>query len=552
MIDNAIDSLSPSTLERLISERRAKAAELRRLGSDPFRNDVRPSDTIGAVRRRYEWSKPKADGDLLSVAGRVIGKRVLGRGLVFATIRDATDDIQLLISARTTDRDDFEGVLPQLDVGDIVVTEGRVMWTKTDELSIQVARLWIVTKALRPLPDKWHGLADLEQRYRRRHIDLATSREVRGVFRKRSRIVRGLRRFLDARDFLEVETPLLHAAAGGATARPFATRHNALGMDLCLRVAPELYLKRLVVGGLERVYEVGRCFRNEGLSRRHNPEFTMLELYQAYATHRDLMALTEQLIHEIAFDVNGRADVDWGGTRIELEPPWKRVTVQGALREIGGVQEAARVFDDPAFAAEAAIAVGVSPSTVVRTLLAGVPRDSLGEGTAEVVAAFEDPSGRPSLVARLLDRYPDAAERRVRAAHVGYLMFEAAAEAKLVQPTLVTEFPIAVSPLARRSSSDPALCDRFELYACGMELANGYSELNDPDDQRRRFGEQLEARSVGAVEALPCDEDYCQALEVGMPPTAGAGLGIDRLVMVLAEQASIRDVILFPLMRSER
>ncbi len=553
-----------STLERIMHERREKAAKLRELGSHPYRNDVGPTTTLGAVRAKYAPTKPETpassmapiDGETLRVAGRVMNKRAVSKKLVFAPIRDTSGDIQLFINIEHLAPEDFQNVLPQLDAGDIVAAEGPAVWTKTGELSILVKRLWLVTKSLRPLPDKWHGLTDVEQRYRQRYVDLAVSPEVRDVFRKRSAIVRGIRRFLDARNYLEVETPMMHPIIGGAAARPFITHHNALDMKLYMRIAPELYLKRLVVGGFERVYEINRNFRNEGLSRQHNPEFTMLEFYQAYATYTDLMDLTEQMVGELAREVNGTTKTTWDGTEVELAPPWRRISVQDAVRELGGIADADRVFADPEFAAETAVANGVAASDVVLALLEGVPAEAgqidLGGDSREgIVGAFKDASRRPQLARQLIERYPSEEERRVRAGQIGYLLFEATAEAKLVQPTFLTQFPLAVSPLARKSDKDPAFCDRFELFVCGKEIANGFSELNDPDDQRSRFLAQLAAKAAGAAETMDYDEDYCRALEIGMPPAAGEGIGIDRLTMMLTGQPSIRDVILFPLMRPE-
>ncbi|HLL22654.1 MAG TPA: amino acid--tRNA ligase-related protein, partial [Kofleriaceae bacterium] len=405
---------------------------------------------------------------------------------------------------------------------------------------------------LRPLPDKWHGLTDVELRYRQRYVDLVISQEVRDVFRKRSAIVRGIRRFLDDRQFLEVETPMMHPIIGGAAARPFVTHHNALDMKLYMRIAPELYLKRLVVGGFDRVYEINRNFRNEGLSRQHNPEFTMLEFYQAYATYTDLMNLTEEMIGRLAQDVNGTSKVTWDGIDIELAPPWRRLSILDACRELGETAEASRVFEDPAFAAETCVTRGVPAADVARVLLEGVAQDRTGNlQKADVVSAFKDPARRPAQTNALLDLFPNAEQRRVTAGHLGYLLFEATAESKLVQPTFLTQFPLAVSPLARRNDKDGAFCDRFELFVNGREIANGFSELNDPDDQRSRFAAQMQAKNVGADETMDYDEDYCRALEVGLPPTAGEGIGIDRLAMLLTGQSSIRDVILFPLMRPE-
>jgi lysyl-tRNA synthetase, class II len=548
-----------STLERIINERRGKASTLRASGADPYRNDVGPTASLGSVRAKYGPTKPETpatsmapiDGETLRVAGRVMNKRVVSKKLVFAPIQDTSGNIQLFLNIDHLAPEDYEKVLPQLDAGDIVAAEGPAVWTKTGELSILVKRLWLVTKSLRPLPDKWHGLTDVEQRYRQRYVDLAMSPEVRDVFRKRSAIVRGIRRFLDARNFLEVETPMMHPIIGGAAARPFITHHNTLDMKLYMRIAPELYLKRLVVGGFERVYEINRNFRNEGLSRQHNPEFTMLEFYQAYATYNDLMDLTEQMVGELAQEVNGSSKSTWDGIDVELAPPWRRLSIQDAVRDLGNVAEASRVFADPAFAAETAIGLGISPGEVARALLEGVPHGTLGKSAEDVVAGFKDPGLRPTLAADMIERYPNEEERRVRAGHIGYLVFEATAESKLVQPTFLTQFPLAVSPLARKNDKDPAFCDRFELFVCGKEIANGFSELNDPDDQRSRFQAQVTAKAVGAAETMDYDEDYCRALEIGMPPAAGEGIGIDRLAMMLTGQSSIRDVILFPLMRPE-
>ena len=557
------------TLDRIMDERRGKANALRAAGSDPYRNDLGPAVSLAEVRKRYEATKPapavpgpgttkppaeKAekgegitpiDGVIHRVAGRAIGKRGFGK-TVFVPLRDTTGDLQLYLNVDHLAADDFAHVLPQLDAGDIVVAEGPAFWTKRGELSLLVSRLWIVTKSLRPLPDKWHGMTDVELRYRQRYVDLAVSPDVRDVFRKRSQIVRGIRRFFDARDYLEVETPMMHSIIGGAAARPFISHHNALDIDLYLRIAPELYLKRLVVGGFDRVYEINRNFRNEGLSRQHNPEFTMLEFYQAYSTYTDLIALTETLVTELAREVNGTTRVTWDGVEIELAAPWRQLSIRDAVRELGGVAEASRVFEDPAFAAETAIAAGVPAVDVLRVLA-----EPVSASAEELKAAFKQPGERPGVARQLLERYPDAMARRVVAGHLGYLVFEATAEGKLVQPTFLTEYPLAVSPLARRSDKDGAFCDRFEFFVNGREIGNGFSELNDPDDQRARFVAQVRAKAAGAAETMDFDEDYVRALEIGLPPTAGEGIGIDRLVMMLTGQSSIRDVILFPLMRPE-
>jgi lysyl-tRNA synthetase class 2 len=544
-----------STLERLVAERREKAARLRAVGRNPYRNDFKPTHTLAEVRARYEGTRPAesapgiqpVDGERVRLAGRVVGRRGFGK-TVFAPIRDRSGDLQLFLNVDHVAEADWAEVLPELDVGDIVGAEGVLFWTKRGELSLLVERFDIVTKSLQPLPDKYHGLTDVETRYRRRYLDLAINPEVRDVFRKRTAIVAGIRRFLDARDFLEVETPMMHPIVGGAAARPFATHHNALDIDLYLRIAPELYLKRLVVGGLERVYEINRNFRNEGLSRQHNPEFTMLEFYWAYATYEDLMALTEELIAGLAEEVNGSAQVSWDGHQLDLAGSWRRITVAEATRELGGVSEA--VWDDPMVAAKEAVNRGIPLFEIGRSLLEGVDPEASAD-LGKLVSGIADASNPFGVFAEIAAAIETDEERRVRAGHIGFLLFEATAEAQLIQPTFLTQFPLAVSPLARKSESDPVFCDRFELYCAGREIANGFSELNDPDDQRARFLAQLRARAVGADETMDYDEDYCRALELGMPSAAGEGIGIDRLVMMLTGQPSIRDVILFPQMRSQ-
>ncbi len=563
------DDGSGTTLERIMAERTEKAARLRAAGHHPYRNDVRPSHPIAEVRARYEPTKPAPvargekgekgegitpiDGASIRLAGRVVARRGFGK-TVFAPIRDASGDVQLYLNVEHLHADDFAQVLPELDVGDIVAAEGAMFWTKRGELSLLATRLQIVTKSVRPLPDKWHGLTDVEQRYRQRYVDLAVSPDVRAVFTKRSKIVAGIRRYLDARGFLEVETPMMHPIIGGAAARPFVTHHNALDMRLYMRIAPELYLKRLVVGGFDRVYEINRNFRNEGLSRQHNPEFTMLEFYWAYAVYTDLMDLTEELITDLARSVNGTTQVTWDGVDVSLARPWRRLTVRDACRELGGLPAAdvEALFGDPVAAAGLALRHGVPAHDIVKVLLEGVPEDGWdGLALAALTAEMKDPATRDRVAPRICERYLQGDEGRIRAGHLGYLVFEKTAEDKLVQPTFLTQFPLAVSPLARKNDADPAFCDRFELFVCGREIANGFSELNDPADQRARFLAQVRAKAAGSDETMDYDEDYCRALEVGMPPTAGEGIGIDRLAMLLTGQPSIRDVILFPLMRPE-
>jgi lysyl-tRNA synthetase class 2 len=398
--------------------------------------------------------------------------------------------------------DETYALFQTFDIGDIVGVWGRLFRTKTKELTVESEGLRLLTKCLRPLPEKWHGLADVEARYRQRYVDLMVNLEVRDVFEKRSRIIRLLRRFFEDRDFLEVETPMMQAIPGGAAARPFVTHHNALDMELYLRVAPELFLKRLLVGGYDRVFELNRNFRNEGISVRHNPEFTMLEFYQAYATFEDLIQLTEELFVSIAKDVAGGLHLPYNGATIDLTPPWQRLTIRQAIMIHGGA----------------------------------------AEGDVDSVAGLQAFAKQHELKIDLDVPY-------------GKLLvevFEEVAEAKLIQPTIIMGYPLEVSPLARKNDNNPALVDRFELYIGGRELANAFSELNDPADQRQRFLEQMEARKAGDEEANPIDDDYVRALEYGMPPAAGEGIGIDRLVMFFTDSSSIRDVILFPLLRQQR
>ncbi|RMH44200.1 MAG: lysine--tRNA ligase [Deltaproteobacteria bacterium] len=541
-----------STLRRIVDERRAKAAELRAAGRDPYGNRFRPTATCAEVRARYADTRPAeppagkgivpVDGHVFRLAGRVIAKRGFGK-TVFAPIRDGSGDLQLFLNVEHIPADQFEQVVKRIDVGDIVGAEGAVFWTKRGEMSLLVTSVEIVTKALRPPPEKWHGLQDVELRYRQRYLDLAVNPDVREVFRKRSRIVKSVRDFLTERGFLEVETPMMHPIIGGAAARPFVTHHNALDMTLYLRIAPELYLKRLLVGGFERVFEINRNFRNEGIDRQHNPEFTMLEFYQAYATYEDLMGFTEDLITTVAREVNGGLRTRWWDHDIDLSPPWPRLSVRDAVVDRAG--RPAAVFDDPVVAAIAAAAAGVPVADIYRVLL-----ESVDPADAPAIPAGATTLDE-SLVRAIADRYADPLDRRVRAGHLAYKIFEQTVEDTLIQPTFVTDFPLAVSPLARKKDADPAFVDRFELMIGGAEIANAFSELNDPDDQRARFIAQLRARAHGAEETMDCDEDYCRALEVGMPPAAGEGIGIDRLVMLLTGQPSIRDVLLFPLMRPE-
>jgi lysyl-tRNA synthetase class 2 len=506
-----------ATEREIITTRLAKAEALRALGVNPFGNGVTPRHLAADLHARYGEAPADEiarDPGAWSVAGRVLALRSFGKA-AFLKVRDRSGELQVWVKKDKVGEAGFE-IFKLLDVGDLVAAEGPATRTKTGELTLEAATFTILTKATRPLPEKWHGLTDVEQRYRQRYVDLAVTPGVREVFVKRAAIVSGIRRFLDARGYLEVETPTLHKPeeAGGAAARPFATHHNALGLDLKLRIATELHLKRLIVGGLDRVYEIGRIWRNEGIDRRHNPEFTSIEFYQAYATHDDLMGLTEELLHALALQVTGAPVITFQGQRIDLTPPYPRVSMLG----------------------EAASALGLGPDQALS-----------GRGLAEAVAGVASAQADKEAAWKLTQ----AAKRSPGEAIA--VAFEILCEPKLPvdRPAFVVDFPLETSPLSRRRDADPRLVDRFELYVAGMELANAFSELNDPADQRARFEAQVKAKVAGDEEAMPFDEDYVRALEHGMPPTAGEGIGIDRLAMLLTDSPSIRDVILFPLLKPQ-
>ena len=483
----------------LIRQRHAKLEALRRRGLDPFGGRYPVTHWAGPLHTRLAAATEeelKAVGPV-SLAGRIVTLRHHGK-TCFAHLMDHTGRIQLY--ARADQLGDDYALFPELDLGDFIGATGEMMRTRTGELTLAVKAFTFLAKSLRPLPEKWHGLKDVETRYRQRYVDLVVNPDSRRIFLLRSQIIRAIRAFLDGRGFLEVETPMMQPIPGGAIARPFKTHHNALDMDLYLRIAPELYLKRLVVGGFERVYEISRVFRNEGVSTRHNPEFTILEFYQAYADYTDLMELTEALFAELARSLLGTLTLAWGEHTIDLTPPWPRLPFFEALSQALGV--VVTPATDPATLARAAAARGRGG--------AGGPADKIWKE-----------------------------------------VFDELVEPTLIQPTFITDFPIELSPLAKRKRDDPRLVDRFEGYIGCRELVNAYSELNDPIDQLGRFREQAALAARGDDEAHWLDEDYVRALEYGMPPTAGEGIGIDRLVMLFADQPSIREVILFPHLRPE-
>ncbi len=487
---------------RLIAERRAKLTRLRETGTaypNDFRRDVL-ADELLAAYESHSAESLAASPITVSVAGRLMVKRVMG-GTSFVKLQDRSGQIQLMVK-RDRLTEPVYAEFKKWDIGDIAAARGEVIKTKTGELSIDVAEIRLLAKSLRPLPEKWHGIADAETKLRQRYLDLIMSDETREVFRRRTALMRFIRSYLDALDFAEVETPMMQPIPGGAAARPFVTHHNALDARLYLRIAPELYLKRLLVGGFERVYELNRVFRNEGLSTRHNPEFTMLELYQAYASYRDVMTLTENLLRGAAQALTGSTTVEYQGESYDLAPKFAEVTLEAAIEN-------------------------ANPS-----LAGGRVRDR-----AALVAA---------LAAQGVQAHPDAGPGKLQ-----FELFEKTVEATLRGPVFVTQHPAEVSPLARCNDADPFLTDRFELFIGGRELANGFSELNDPEDQAARFKAQAEAKAGGDEEAMFFDADYVRALEYGMPPAAGLGVGIDRLAMLLTNSPSIRDVLLFPQLKPE-
>lgn len=481
-------------LNELMKARRQKLDNLIAEGIDPFGQRFDRTHHAAEVIENFE----SLQGQEVVVAGRVMATRGHGKA-GFAHIQDMSGQIQ--IYGRVNDMGDQYEIFKNLDIGDIIGVRGDVFKTRTEEITVAIKDIQMLCKSLRPLPEKWHGLKDVELRYRQRYVDLIVNPEVKEVFVLRSRIIKAIRDFLDSKDFLEVETPTMHAIAGGATARPFITHHNALDIDLYMRIALELHLKRLLVGGFEKVYEIGRIFRNEGISTKHNPEFTMLELYQSYADYTVMMQLVEQLVVYIADNVLGTREITYQGQKIDLTPPWTRLTMLEAIEKYAGIDFAA---------------VDENDQTALH----------------EIASQFDIEEEGPIKKGNLINT-----------------VFEEAVEPLLIQPTFIMDYPIEISPLAKKKPDNPGLTYRFEAFISAFELANAFSELNDPLDQKERFVKQMELRAAGDDEAHAMDEDFVRALEYGMPPAGGLGIGIDRLIMVLTDSASIRDVILFPTMR---
>ncbi len=489
-------------LNELLQQRRSKVDTFRAAGVNPFANDFKVTHTTAQVTEAHATDdKEKLEDCELEyrIGGRIMARRDFGKA-AFLQLQDGGGRLQVYVAKNQVGDEAFEQ-FKKFDIGDIVGICGVPFRTKTDELSLRASEIRLLTKSLLPLPEKWHGLTDVETRYRQRYLDLITNLDVRDTFRKRSQIVSLIREFMIDNEYLEVETPMMHPVAGGATAKPFTTHHNTLKMDLFLRIAPELYLKRLVVGGYDRVFEINRNFRNEGISIQHNPEFTMMEFYRAYANYHDLMDFTEELICHVADKVCGGLLIPYGEKEVDLTPPWDRLTLKESIVKYGEVEVS--VLEDREQSYNYAKSIGLE---------------------------LDGKIGHGKLLAEIFDEV---------------------VEPKLWQPTFITEYPTEISPLSRKNDDNPDVVDRFELFIVGRELANAFSELNDPLDQKERFVGQLAEKAAGDEEAHEMDEDYIRALEYGLPPTAGEGIGIDRLVMLLTNSASIRDVILFPQLRPE-
>ncbi len=507
----------------LIRVRREKLLRITELGWDAYPTKAHTSATIADVVAKYSPNSAEeldTMNERVAIAGRIMAIRDFGKAS-FIVLSEVSSRIQAYVRKDSLTENEWS-LKENLDVGDWISVEGPMMRTKKGELSVKTEKMDFLVKAMRPLPEKWHGLTDVETRYRQRYVDLIVNDDVKETFRTRAAIVRHIRLFLDERGFIEVETPMMQTIAGGAAARPFVTHHNALDMQLYMRIAPELFLKRLIVGGMSRVYEINRNFRNEGISLQHNPEFTMLEFYWAYADYRDLIEMTEELLAELVRTIKGTESITWRGAEISFARPFARYTMKEAIvhfaKEASGATIDPNDLDDETKLVE-----------LVRQY--AEPHPVRADGT-------EGPKSEPAPAIESMNRGKLLAE-----------LFESIAEQHLINPTFITDFPVEVSPLSKQRRDDPRYVERFELYIGGMEIANAFSELNDPDEQARRFAQQLDEKEKGDDEAHAADDDYVRALEYGLPPTGGEGIGIDRLAMALTDSASIRDVILFPLMR---
>ncbi len=482
-------------INQLMQIRRDKLTELQEQGKDPFQiTKFNRTNTAGEIKKNYEDFEQKD----VTVCGRIIAKRIMGKAS-FCTILDSDEKIQSYVSINDLGEESYK-LFKTYDIGDIIGITGFVFKTRTEEISVHAKEVTLLSKSLRPLPEKFHGLKDPDLRYRQRYTDLIVNPEVKKTFEIRSRIIKEMRNFLDNKGFIEVETPILNTIAGGATAKPFITHHNALDIDMYLRIAPELYLKRLIVGGFDKVYEIGRLFRNEGMDLKHNPEFTSMELYSAYEDYNDMMNITEEMVSTIAKNILGTTKITYQGQEIDLTPNWKKMTMIEAIKEVTGID-----FNE----------INTDEEAIKIAEEKGLEIEPIKKNRGNIINIF----------------------------------FEEYVEETLIQPTFIYDYPVEVSPLTKRKPSDPRLTERFELFIGGREYGNAYSELNDPIDQYERFKKQVEAREAGDEEANMMDEDFVNALEIGLPPTGGLGMGLDRLVMLFTDSASIRDVLLFPTMK---